>query len=150
MTTQKEEADIVKCFRDKRREKSLILYACTSAYPVPDVDVCLLEVTRLKQAYGNIVQAVGFSGHHLGIALDVAAYTLGAEWIERHFTLDRTWKGTDHAASLEPDGLRRVVRDIASISAAMTHKSPEILPIEQSTLKKLKWDRELRKQKKVA
>jgi len=51
------------------------------------------------------VKSIGFSGHHKGIAIDVAAYTLGAIWIERHFTLDRTWKGTDHAASREPDGL---------------------------------------------
>ena len=46
---------------------------------------------------------IGFSGHHLGIAIDIAAYTLGASTIERHYTLDRTWKGTDHAASLEPE-----------------------------------------------
>jgi len=50
-------------------------------------------------------QAIGFSGHHLGIAIDVAAYAMGATWNERHFTKDRTWKGTDHAASLEPTGL---------------------------------------------
>ncbi|MEZ5083099.1 MAG: N-acetylneuraminate synthase family protein [Bacteroidales bacterium] len=62
---------------------------------------------------------MGFSGHHLGIAVDTAAFTLGAEWIERHYTLDRTWKGTaDHAASLEPDGLRRVVRDIRAVAKA--------------------------------
>jgi len=50
--------------------------------------------------YGSIVKDIGFSGHHLGIALDSVAYSLGANYIERHFTLDRTWKGTDHAASL--------------------------------------------------
>lgn len=54
--------------------------------------------------YSHRVKHLGFSGHHLGIAIDVAAYTLGATWNERHFTKDRTWKGTDHAASLEPAG----------------------------------------------
>ena len=58
-----------------------------------------------------------FSGHHLGIGIDVAAYTLGANIIERHFTLNRTWKGTDHAASLEPDGLRKLIRELNN-----THK----------------------------
>ena len=57
-----------------------------------------LEITRLRELYADRVKAIGFSGHHLGIAVDSAAVALGAEWIERHFTLDRTWKGTDHAA----------------------------------------------------
>ena len=65
--------------------------------------------------------------------------TLGAEWIERHFTLDRTWKGTDHAASLEPDGLRRLCRDIKNVHKALRHKTEEILPIEKVQREKLKW-----------
>ena len=62
----------------------VVLYACTSGYPVPHKDVCLLEITRLKEEFGKRVEAIGFSGHHLGIAVDMAAITLGAEWIERH------------------------------------------------------------------
>ena len=80
-----------------------------------------------------------FSGHHLGIAIDVAAYTLGATWIERHFTLDRTWKGTDHAASLEPDGLRRVVRDLNATYKSMGRKEGGLLDIEIEQREKLKW-----------
>ena len=64
-----------------------------------------MEISRLQEEYGNRVKNIGFSGHHLGIAVDMAAFTLGANIIERHFTKDRTWKGTDHAASLEPNGL---------------------------------------------
>ena len=75
----------------------------------------------------------------LGIAVDVAAYTLGASYIERHYTLDRTWKGTDHAASLEPDGIRRVVRDCNALYEALRYKESEILPIEQVQREKLKY-----------
>ena len=85
------------------------------------------------------MKAVGFSGHHLGIAVDAAAYTLGAEYIERHYTLDRTWKGTDHAASLEPDGIRKLVRDLNALHQALTFKEEEILPIEQVQRDKLKY-----------
>ena len=73
-----------------------------------------------KRKISDRVKAIGFSGHHLGIAVDVAAYTLGAEWIERHFTLDRTWKGTDHSASLEPTGLRKLSRDLKAAHKALT------------------------------
>ena len=81
---------------------------------------------------------VGFSEHHLGIAPDIAAVTLGVKWIERHFTLDRTWKGTDHAASLEPEGLRRLCRDVQNVQKALKYKSSPILPIEEAQRTKLK------------
>ena len=141
MTTREEEASIVRFFEQRGRAGDLVLYACTSGYPVADTDVCLLEIERLQNTYGSRVHSLGFSGHHLGIAIDVAAMVLGATWIERHFTLDRTWKGTDHAASLEPDGLRRVVRDVASVARALTLKPAEILEVEIAQRKKLKWDR---------
>ena len=82
---------------------------------------------------------IGFSGHHLGISVDDAAYVLGANVIERHYTLDRTWKGTDHAASLEPDGIRKLKRNLVQIKKALTEKSVEILPIEQVQRDKLKY-----------
>ena len=63
---------------------------------------------------------------------------LGAAWIERHFTGDRTWKGTDHAASLEPMGLRKLVRDLHNVSKSLTVKASAILPIEQVQRDKLK------------
>jgi N-acetylneuraminate synthase len=139
MTTHEEEEQIVSFFEARKRAKDLVLYACTSGYPVPFENVCLLEIARLRDRLEKRVKEIGFSGHHLGVAVDVAAFVLGATWIERHFTLDRTWKGTDHAASLEPDGMRRVKRDIVAVSKAMALKEREILPIEEVQRTKLKW-----------
>lgn len=139
MTTHAEEKAIVALFEKYNRNKDLTIYCCTSGYPVPMKDVCLLEITRLKETFGDRVKRIGFSGHHNGIAIDVAALTLGAEVFERHFTLDRTWKGTDHAASLEPDGLRRLKRNLTQTYEALTFKSSEILPIEQIQREKLKY-----------
>lgn len=69
---------------------------------------------------------------------DIAALALGAEVFERHFTLDRTWKGTDHAASLEPDGMRRLARDLRNVAKALACKSEDILPVEAVQREKLK------------
>jgi N-acetylneuraminate synthase len=139
MTTKKEIEDILDLMKQKNRNKNVVLYSCTSGYPVPFEDVCLKEILTLKQAYANDVKAIGFSGHHLGIAIDIAAFALGATWIERHFTLDRTGKGTDHAASLEPDGFRRLVRDLDAAGKALSFKEQEVLEIEQVQRKKLKF-----------
>ena len=139
MTTHEEEEQVVQLFEKNGRAKDLILYNCTSGYPVPFKDICLLEINRMKEQYEGRVKAIGFSGHHLGIAVDIAAYTLGAEYIERHYTLDRTWKGTDHAASLEPDGIRKLVRNLNAVHEALTYKDQEILPIEQVQRDKLKY-----------
>lgn len=139
MTTKDEIADLVKFFEEKGRAKDLVIYNCTSGYPVPFEDVCLLDILKLKEQYGEKVKAIGFSGHHLGIAVDIAAYTLGAEWIERHYTLDRTWKGTDHAASLEPDGLRRLIRDLKAVEKTLTFKGKDVLDIEEVQRTKLKY-----------
>lgn len=139
MTSRAEEEEIVRLFETNGREKDLVLFNCTSGYPVPFKDVCLLEINRMKEAYGDRVKAIGFSGHHLGIAVDIAAYTLGASVIERHYTLDRTWKGTDHAASLEPDGVRKLVRNLNAVCEALSYKESEILPIEQVQRDKLKY-----------
>lgn len=139
MTTRDEEEKVVRLFEAAGRAGDLILYNCTSGYPVPFEDVCLLEINRMREQYEGRVKAIGFSGHHLGIAVDVAAYTLGASYIERHYTLDRTWKGTDHAASLEPDGMRKLVRNLNAVHEALTYKQEEILPIEQIQRDKLKY-----------
>lgn len=129
MTTRKEEQKIMTIL-DPVRDR-VVLYACTSGYPVDFKDVCLYEVKRLKDTWGKEVKEIGFSGHHLGIAVDMGAITLGASVVERHFTLDRTWKGTDHAASLEPDGLRKLVRDADALTLALAYKEKEILDVER-------------------
>lgn len=139
MTTKEEVYNLVEFFDSKNRLGDLVLYNCTSGYPVPFKDVCLKEISKLKGWYGGKVKAIGFSGHHLGIAIDNAAVALGATWVERHFTMDRTWKGTDHAASLEPDGLRKLVRDLKATWESLTFKSEDVLPIEQVQRDKLKY-----------
>ena len=138
MTTKEEEEEIVNFFESNGRAKDVVLYNCTSGYPVPFEDICLLEITRMRQQYAGRVKGIGFSGHHLGIAVDSAAVALGAEWIERHYTLDRTWKGTDHAASLEPDGVRKLCRDCRAVAKALTFKQKDILDIEMVQRNKLK------------
>ncbi|KXX67348.1 N-acetylneuraminate synthase family protein [Flammeovirga sp. SJP92] len=140
MTSKSEELEIINFFNETSQGKDrLVIYSCTSGYPVPFEDVCLLEIKRLQENYGDKVKDVGFSGHHLGIAIDNAAYTLGATWVERHFTKDRTWKGTDHAASLEPTGLQKLCRDLKATYTALSYKKEEILDIEKVQREKLKY-----------
>jgi sialic acid synthase len=139
MTLQSEEKEVINFFNETNQGiNRLVIYSCTSGYPVSFEDVCLLEINRLKLNYSDQVKEFGFSGHHLGIAIDIAAYTLGANWIERHFTKDRTWKGTDHSASLEPQGLTKLVRDIKNTYSALSFKNIEILDVEMVQREKLK------------
>ncbi|QQR90851.1 MAG: N-acetylneuraminate synthase family protein [Myxococcales bacterium] len=138
MTTQAEEETIVAFLDKRKRAKDVVLYNCTSGYPVAFEDLGLLEIPRLIERFGSTVKGIGFSGHHLGIAADIAAVTLGAQYVERHFTLDRTMKGTDHAASLEPDGLRKLVRNIECVQTALSPKREEILEVEKVQREKLK------------
>ena len=139
MTTRNEVEKIVSFFEVNNQAKSkLLIYACTSGYPVPADDVALLEINWLYNNYGERVNEIGFSGHHLGVNIDVAAYTLGARWIERHFTKDKSWKGTDHGASLNPDELNSLVNALNEVYKALRYKDSEILPIEQDQKDKLK------------
>ena len=140
MTTPDEVNQIIHFF-DKGNilKDRVVIYACTSGYPVPFDQLCLLEIKKLIDNFGDKVKSVGFSGHHLGIAADIAAYALGAEWIERHFTKDRTWKGTDHAASLEPSGLSKLIRDLNAVCKSMKYKNVDVLDIEKPQREKLKW-----------
>ncbi len=139
MTTQVEEDNLISLFEIEDQAKRLVLYACTSGYPVSFEDVCMLEISRIKDNYLDKVRDIGFSGHHLGISIDIGAYVLGASWIERHFTLDRTWKGTDHSASLEPTGLRKLNRDLTATFKSLTYKNHHILEIEKEQRSKLKY-----------
>ena len=140
MTTLDEQEKLVSFFEEKKQSKDrLVVYSCTSGYPVPFEDVCLLEILKIKEKFEARVKSIAFSGHHLGISVDIAAYILGAEWIERHFTKDRTWKGTDHSASLEPAGLSKLTRDLKATYKALTYKKSEILEIEQIQRDKLKY-----------
>ncbi|HEY0581671.1 MAG TPA: N-acetylneuraminate synthase family protein [Chloroflexota bacterium] len=99
-----------------RHNDDLILLQCTSAYPSEFGDVNLRVMETFSTRYGVLV---GYSGHERGIAVTAAAATLGACVVERHFTKDRTLPGPDHAASLEPIGLEKLVRDIRHIEEAL-------------------------------
>jgi len=138
MTTRKEEEKIISFFEKNKRNQDLVIYSCTSGYPVQFEDICLYEIDRLHEEFEDRVKRIGFSGHHLGIAADIVALTLRASIIERHFTLDRTWKGTDHSASLEPDGMRKLARDLRNAFKTLSYKKSEILDVELIQREKLK------------
>jgi len=86
------------------------LYHCVSTYPSKDEDINLTCLETLRRIYPDV--DIGYSGHEKGISVSLVAVALGAKSIERHVTLDRTMFGSDHAASLEPEGFRRLARDI--------------------------------------
>lgn len=113
---------------------------CTVSYPMKHEDAHLSVIPSLHAEYvaARKWRAVGYSDHSSGIVLSAAAVALGARVIERHTSLDRTSKGTDHAASLEPDGLRRVVRDCAAVLSAMGDGTKRVLPVEEAAIKKLR------------
>ncbi|MGQ3330206.1 N-acetylneuraminate synthase family protein [Halorubrum sp. FL23] len=92
------------------------LLHCRSTYPAPFHNLNLRFMEELMDAYDV---PVGYSGHERGIAISEAAAAMGACFVERHFTLDRTMEGPDHAASLEPTGLKKLVRDIRNIEKSM-------------------------------
>ena len=93
-----------------------ILMHCTSTYPTKPEELNLLMIPELKKRYGL---KVGYSGHEVGLSTTVNAVALGAELVERHITLDRSMWGTDQSASVEPQGLKRLVRDIRKLEVAL-------------------------------
>jgi len=113
----------------------LAILQCTSTYPSSFEEINLEVLNTFKSVFPDLV--IGYSGHELGIAISEAAVALGAKIIERHFTLDRTMKGGDHAASLEPGGFGKMVRDIRHIEAAMGKGRKEIQASEHPVFKKL-------------
>jgi sialic acid synthase SpsE len=110
-----------------RHTDDLILLQCTSAYPSEFGEINLRVMQTLRERYHVLV---GYSGHERGIAVSEAAATLGACVVERHFTKDRTLPGPDHAASLEPVGLEKLVRDIRHIEEALGSPEKRIAPSE--------------------
>jgi N-acetylneuraminate synthase len=113
----------------------LILGQATSTYPCKPEELNLRAIQSLRDRYGVLV---GYSGHETGLQTTVAAVALGAVFIERHITLDRTMWGTDHAASVEPAGLNRLVRDIRIVESALGSGQKSRLPSEEGVMKKLR------------
>ena len=113
-----------------------VIMHTNSTYPCPVEDLNLRYIEWLREKYPD--KEIGYSGHEYGLVSTFAAVAIGAKWVERHFTLDRTLKGTDHAASLEPDGARRVKRDLDLLQRSLTFKKKKILNCELAQRKKLK------------
>ncbi len=108
---------------------------CTSTYPAQFSEINLNVIHTYKKEFPDAI--IGYSGHEHGIAIPVAAVALGARIVERHFTLDRTLKGGDHAASLEPQGFAKMVRDIHHVENAMGIFDKEVQDSELPVFKKL-------------
>ncbi len=113
----------------------LCLLQCTAVYPASAEELNLNVIQSFRQRFPDVV--VGLSDHENGIAMAVAAYVLGARVVEKHFTLNHTWKGTDHAFSLEPIGMRKLVRDLRRTRQALGTGIKCPLPSEQSALVKM-------------
>jgi sialic acid synthase SpsE len=132
MSEMDEIADAVATVR--RHHDELVLLQCTSAYPCDNADVNLRAMETLRQAFAV---PVGYSGHERGLAPTEAAVALGAVVVERHFTLDRTLPGPDHAASLEPRGLELLVRNIRNIETALGSPDKRLVPAERPVRERL-------------
>ena len=114
----------------------LSILHCTSSYPCSNDEVNLNMIHELKKMYPENV--IGYSGHESGLQISVAAVAMGAKIIERHITLDRTMWGSDQAASVEPEGLRKLVRDIRVVESALGDGKKVIYESEKSSREKLR------------
>ena len=123
----------VKTIRKFHNEVAIL--QCTASYPAGYEQLNLSVIKKLREIYPENV--IGYSGHENGIAMPVVAYTLGARIIEKHFTLNRTSKGTDHAFSLEPQGMQKMVRDLNRASLAMGDGVKRIYETEFAPLRKM-------------
>jgi N-acetylneuraminate synthase/sialic acid synthase len=111
------------------------LLQCTAEYPARWDELDLKVITSYREAFRDTV--VGLSSHDNGIAMAVASYVLGARIVEKHFTLDRAMKGTDHRFSLEPQGLRKLVRDLKRTRMALGDGIKKMYPAEVDPMKKM-------------
>lgn len=89
--------------------------------------------------YGKVIKSIGFSGHHIGTAVDISAYTLGATVIERHFTLDKSLKGTDQKVALTKEEFEELILNIDNVRKALSYKNKDVLDVEIKNKEKLKW-----------
>jgi len=118
-----------------KHNKNLALLQCTAGYPPEYSELNLRVIETFRARFPEVT--IGYSGHDSGIAMGLVAYILGARVIEKHFTLNRTMKGTDHAFSLEPQGMQKLVRDIERARLALGDGEKRTYPSEVATLKKM-------------
>jgi len=114
---------------------NLCLLHCTAGYPTEYEYLNLNVITTLKKEFPKAI--VGYSGHDYGILAPVVAYMLGATVVEKHFTLNRAWKGTDHKFSLEPTGLYKLIRDLRRVDDALGDGKKVIQKFEREARKKM-------------
>jgi N-acetylneuraminate synthase len=115
---------------------NIVLCHATSTYPAPAAQLNLRMINTLQAEFPNV--PVGYSGHETGLQTTLAAVAMGAIFVERHITLDRSMWGSDQAASIEPQGLQRLVRDIRVISEATGDGVKRVYDGERSAMKKLR------------
>jgi sialic acid synthase len=113
----------------------IVVLQCTAGYPAEWDELDLRVVQTFREVFPQAI--AGFSSHDNGIAMPVAAYVLGARVVEKHFTLNRALKGTDHAFSLEPQGLRKLVRDLRRTRLALGDGTKTMHPSEAAPVLKM-------------
>lgn len=113
----------------------LCVLQCTASYPAEPEDLNLRVITTYRERFPDVI--IGLSDHENGIAMALAAYVLGSRMVEQHFTLNHTWKGTDHAFSLEPIGMRKLVRDLRRVRIALGDGEKKIYPSEVNPITKM-------------
>jgi N-acetylneuraminate synthase len=121
---------------EKFGTENLMVAHSTSAYPCPPHELNLRMVETLMDMYPDT--PIGYSGHETGLGTTLAAVTLGACFVERHFTLDRAMWGSDHAASVEPQGMQKLVRDIRDLELALGDGIKRVYDSEIGPMKRLR------------
>ncbi|MEI6604254.1 MAG: N-acetylneuraminate synthase family protein [Verrucomicrobiota bacterium] len=119
----------------REHTEDFVILQCTSSYPTEIEDINFRVIPALRERYDCLV---GYSGHERGVSIAPGSVLMGACVIERHFTLDRTMKGPDHAASLEPEGLNLLVRRSRNFFHALGGDAKEVLPSEVENRKKFR------------
>jgi YrbI family 3-deoxy-D-manno-octulosonate 8-phosphate phosphatase len=136
MSTMKEIENAVAFVNEYDPNYPLLIAHSTSAYPCKAEELNLRMVNTLADKFAGI--PIGYSGHEVGLATTLAAVTLGATFVERHFTLDRAMWGSDHAASVEPQGFQRLVRDIRDVEIAAGDGIKRVYDSEIGPMKRLR------------
>jgi sialic acid synthase len=128
--------DIVRAYKNiKKYNNNLAILHCTASYPADVSDMNLNIIKKLKKTFPKNI--IGLSDHENGIDAAPLAYMLGARIFEKHFTLNRSWKGTDQSFSLEPQGLKRLVRNLKRIPHILGSNKKKILRSEKEPIRKM-------------
>ncbi len=120
----------------RKHNDNVAILQCTSGYPAVFEELDMNVITTFRKAFPETV--IGLSSHDNGIAMATASYVLGSRIVEKHFTLNRAWKGADQAFSLEPGGLRRLVRDLGRLRIALGSSEKRVFDSEVKPLKKMR------------